>query len=924
MPTIKRGAYSVHPKATTDISEFYRNAELQNQNFSRNDYPDPKHVRFRSSRTSRKEPQLPFNVLSCTQARRQLSPDLQLKTAEQIRNNKTVSTLQPFSSTNLFTTPRLDDEIRPEPGVLSHTHSATASTFPETQLSSRSESPPTASDDVFAVWARIGPENFRYRDQLGCGATQKSRHQVCGLLRRFSGSKPVQTETVRRHSNNGQYNAVTGLGNKLRKVCSDSDTTPRVSRHNMGHKTQRNVLVGVEVPIATQSTSGTAKNRQVVPQTVSNANGETQLRHFRNQKGSPSLSNSAILQSRVVEESPLPSSEHSTTSPDRDRMVAQFYWNNHADTYERCDPSTDNRRVRHRLGCSNQRPVHNRYMGEATNVLACKQKRDVCCIRSHCARTTSPTRCTDSAANGQPNSSVVHKQRRRHEIEESSRTNSTTSCSFRPTKRASSCSVLSRKIQRRSRRSITPESLSRMASYCNSDRENISDVGRSRTRSLCIKNGSCDTEIRLDGDKRSAGTTSQRILSSVALRPCVALSTSEPDSEGSQSPESSQREVHLNSTEMEQGILASRCSTSSSTAALSNPRPSTSLNRHTDRTSPARDSRSTLRSVADFGWSDMLTEWTDQEQNLLMSGWRPSTMNTYKPAWTRWKRWCDSNSVDFKHPTADQVARYLAYLHCNVGLAYRTILVHKSVISTFTHLNSHVDFSSNFFVKHMLKAISVARTKPQKPPIWNPKFLLQYLCTYRPDENNHYQVSKHTATLLLLASGRRVHDLTLLRIDSDSLIDEQTSIVLWPAFGSKTDNARHRQSGWRLREHPDKNLNVIFWIRKLLQLSLNRRNNLNSLFITTRGDPKPATRTIIGGWVKSLLRDANIEATPGSVRSAVASLNWLENFPLDKILATGNWRTEHTFRNYYQREIIDQTPRTNSVSLSHYFDTLDN
>lgn len=222
----------------------------------------------------------------------------------------------------------------------------------------------------------------------------------------------------------------------------------------------------------------------------------------------------------------------------------------------------------------------------------------------------------------------------------------------------------------------------------------------------------------------------------------------------------------------------------------------------------------------------------------------------------------------------------------------------------------------------MLKAISVANKKPTKPPIWNPKQLLQYMKSYSPDENNLYQVLRHTATLLLLASGRRVHHLTLLHVDSHSLIDEETSIVLWPAFGSKTDRFDQRQSGWRLKTHPDKNLNMVFWVRQLLHLSLNRRKNLSNLFITARNAVKPASRTIIGGWVKSLLKDAGIEATPGSVRSAVASLNFIENFPIDQILATGNWKNIHTFQNYYHRELINHDSRniTESVSLSNYFD----
>ncbi|CAH2267229.1 jg14700 [Pararge aegeria aegeria] len=148
---------------------------------------------------------------------------------------------------------------------------------------------------------------------------------------------------------------------------------------------------------------------------------------------------------------------------------------------------------------------------------------------------------------------------------------------------------------------------------------------------------------------------------------------------------------------------------------------------------------------------------------------------------------------------------------------------------------------------------------------------------------------------------------------------------MWPCFGSKTDDANNRQSGWKLKAHPNKNLDCVFWTRQLIGTSQDRRKSgmLSELFITARGDPKPASRTLISGWIKSVLKDAGVDATPGSVRSAVASLNWLEKFPIDQILQTGNWRQEHTFRTYYQRELANQSRNndfTTSVSLSNFFE----
>ncbi|KOB79390.1 Neuropeptide receptor A33 [Operophtera brumata] len=63
---------------------------------------------------------------------------------------------------------------------------------------------------------------------------------------------------------------------------------------------------------------------------------------------------------------------------------------------------------------------------------------------------------------------------------------------------------------------------------------------------------------------------------------------------------------------------------------------------------------------------------------------------------------------------------------------------------------------------------------------------------------------------------------------------------------------------------------------------------------------KAASRTVIASWVKSALAEAGIIASPGSIRSAVASKNWADNVPVDEILSRGNWRSGNTFRQFYR------------------------
>lgn len=303
-----------------------------------------------------------------------------------------------------------------------------------------------------------------------------------------------------------------------------------------------------------------------------------------------------------------------------------------------------------------------------------------------------------------------------------------------------------------------------------------------------------------------------------------------------------------------------------------------------------------------------------------MSCWRTSTLKTYTPIWSRWLSWCKLNGIDQRLPTPAQVARYLGKLHLSDGLSYRTILVHKSVIASICETISCVKISSSPVVKHLLKAISVARPlSGNKIPVWDARVLISYLKNKSPNIHSLFEVSQRTAAILLLASGRRVHDLTLLHCDSEHFVDKEEKIILRPIFGSKTDSNTYQQSDWILCNSPDQNLNPVFWLRALKKISQDMRGSLTNLFVTSRSPTKPASPAIIGGWVKRLLADAGIQASPGSFRSAVSSLNWIEKYPINDILAKANWQHEVTFKKFYLRDLQSHNVVSSEESLSKFF-----
>ncbi|XP_069362057.1 uncharacterized protein [Maniola hyperantus] len=391
------------------------------------------------------------------------------------------------------------------------------------------------------------------------------------------------------------------------------------------------------------------------------------------------------------------------------------------------------------------------------------------------------------------------------------------------------------------------------------------------------------------------------------LSPRVDIPSTKSHASGFGSAKQCKRSLYCNSTSLGKDLLVSGPEITRF-GTTSNDRETVGMSsRHCDRPSSSASRPTDPSGLVSWRWGEQTCSWSERERQLLNTSWRQSTIQTYYPAIRRWFKWCDENKVNSHRPQLHQIARFLAYLHLQLHLAYSTILIHKSAIFTFCKINLR-QAEDQLLVKQILKAIATAHPVKPKPPVWDAQVVLDWLA--RPnDKVTLFEVSRRTAAILLLASGRRVHDLTLLRISDPHISISDDRIVLWPVFGSKTDSAQHKQSGWLLLKHTDPQICPVKWVKHLISLTADRRcqeKSLNHLFITIVGKPRPASRTVIGGWLKSVLKESGVTATPGSFRSAVASASWVENHPIEDILARGNWKSEQTFQRFYCKEIISK------------------
>ena len=84
---------------------------------------------------------------------------------------------------------------------------------------------------------------------------------------------------------------------------------------------------------------------------------------------------------------------------------------------------------------------------------------------------------------------------------------------------------------------------------------------------------------------------------------------------------------------------------------------------------------------------------------------------------------------------------------------------------------------------------------------------------------------------------------------------------------------------------------------------------IKDLIISFGKSHKPVLHETISRWIKSELTDAGVDTSvfkAHSCRSASSSKAKDIGVPLNEILKRGCWKSKHTFRTYYSRDIINE------------------
>lgn len=714
---------------------------------------------------------------------------------------------------------------------------------------------------------------------------------------------------------------------QCQKICNNSNQNYRISRDPVGYREKHQKPSRAKNSQNKETNNIHTREKQMELELSKDNFGPSKLRHFccpsRKTTLSYNTNRSKSPSRRPQKQNVLITDRcHTGTELVDEQPVSEF-----VNSSQRPHCLHNNRCFRPRLGSHSQQQENERYLDSTTTVMAQQPERTMDIERSYATGCLQLQTKNNLSSNRQQICRSVYHQRRRDQISTSSALNTR---HFRDSSTIPDpyhSSVPSRKVQPNSRQSFSILPNTRMDAVRTRDSGHIQKMGDTINRPFCKLPVSGCGMLCKRGCMRPSQCVCKRFQPTLELQfgldfpPTFAYTTHSPTST------EELRSLSASNTKVGENLLESGVEAESNVPTIQNLESAQTSSGSENWPTSTNGRKNSFAGLEGSGWTNLLESWDKEDILLLESAWRYSTLKTYKSAWVRWCSWAKGKCL-VNDPTPEDVAKFIIYLHKNVKLSPSTIAVHKSVVLVFANPLKSTSLADHPLIKQTLKAITLTKPPTRKPSVWNVGDLIEYLQHYHINVASIFQVSRHVAALLLLCTGRRIHDLTLLDISTDNYESTDEYVILWPKFGSKTDSRTYRQAGWQLKNSGQEKLNPVIWIKRLVSLSESRRkarNDLNSLFITTRGKVKAASKTVIAGWIKTLFRQAGIRSSPGSFRAAVNSDMWINgNVNIDQILIKANWQSKDTFLKHYFKEIkkCDRRSDKSNNSLTELFTPL--
>lgn len=849
-------------------------------------------------------------VVSHSKAARKGAADFQPASSQRLLRPQIFSFDKPRQGSKFFAGRRFPGKIGSVSSLLPYSNKGRASKISLLCLQKES-----VSNDVSPVRAVECTLDFLPHKQLAGRSSSYEGNSCSSLSRRFSVSPS-------RGGDLGEAIAVRSkpvprvrLEDKFGEVNPESSDVSRVSGHRLEHQKKRDEPSRRKDSAYINDIAPVDKQRQVELGIRKVLNRQVRLRIASDSTRTSFFETSSAGKQVFARDPTKKALSLAKGSPCRLSVVDEEFINTGQDFSRRTNDVLVNGCVGHRLGLSHGRDPGVRCVDAVAEELAHQQERDVHRPYSREEIEEIVGGKVPDGTIGQQDGYSLPEESRGDEIESSFGSDERGTPVDSHVKDFSVSLFSSRSLQHNGRSAVERHDSSRLASTDRGDIDDFCQVGNATNRFVCVESVESRPELCDNRCRGFSGSIHQRVQQTLEVQVGMGVPTTSSHSEGSASSQQVIGNLHSSCPALGECVLESRSEEQSRGGSDTPKELVPVLDRSVYRSASTQGGRPSFGGLEGTGWTPLISDLLAEDVDLLQSAWRESTLKTYNSAWRQWRSWCKQSGVRSDKPSASEICSYLSFLFRVKKLALSTILVHKSVVVSLSSPENGERLSAHPLIKSILKAISlkVSTSSVPRSHIWNVLDLVEWLKSHPPDPYSIFQISRHTAALLLLASGRRVHDLTLISLDKDHCQLSDSVVTFWPRFGSKTDNNRNRQSGWELRSSGDHLLDLVKWVHHLIQVSAPRRRaqeNLSALFITTRGKVRAASRTVIAGWFKEPFKDLGIALGPGSIRSAVASFDFQNNVSLDLILEKGNWHGSGNFFKHYCKTV--QKPSTHT------------
>ena len=244
------------------------------------------------------------------------------------------------------------------------------------------------------------------------------------------------------------------------------------------------------------------------------------------------------------------------------------------------------------------------------------------------------------------------------------------------------------------------------------------------------------------------------------------------------------------------------------------------------------------------------------------------------------------------------------------GCLYSGLCAARSALSSSITIKGYLKLSDHPLISRYLKGIYNRHPPlPKYVDIWDLTLLLKY---YEQKENNDClefkELVKKTVMLLIILGALRKQAPFTLKVDN--IVFKENKVILLPNKTMKHTKANRRSEPLIYHHYPGNEKLCIF---KCLQSYIGIRNTLvtrdiKDLIISYRKPHKPVSLETISRWIKDELSKAGVDTSvfkAHSCRSASSSKARDAGISVSEILKKGGWKSVHTFKTFYSRDIIN-------------------